>query len=56
MEFIKLLCDVCKKNEMVGSVEVNRQWYGVCKECKDRVQKEKDKQYELFNKKEGVCP
>jgi len=40
--FIRLLCDLCKKNEIKEQVEVDRYWYGACKECIELMKEDKE--------------
>lgn len=41
LEFMTILCDCCKKNPIATTKLVNGECLGVCKDCKNGIEKKK---------------
>lgn len=41
MELLKILCDKCREDEVIGQIfdKSSRTWLGVCKKCKEKEEK-----------------
>ena len=40
--YLTILCDICKKNPFEYTIEVHKTWLGVCKKCKEKIEKKKE--------------